>query len=74
MVNITPAPQDISVKEVVDEIMRDQNKFECVIVLAIHKTGEQYLRTSFMDQHRRSFLLSFFSAWVLSWFDFGVRE
>lgn len=42
--------------------------FEGVMLIGLTKAGEQYLRTSTMSMHQKSFLVAFLNAYLVKWF------
>lgn len=52
---------------------RDMNDIECLVILALHKDGSQIIKTNKSNGFQKAFLLSFFQAWMASWFRLDVE-
>ena len=68
MSNIKEIKKESDVKQTLQECLDQADGLECVVILAIDNDGRQWLRTSSINQHKKSFLFCFFQAWMNKWF------
>lgn len=69
MSNLLEIKRTSDVRETLEKCLEQSDRFECVIVLAITKEDEKYLRTSSINQINKSYLSTFLNWWVNKWFD-----
>ena len=56
MSNIKEIKKESDVKQTLQECLDQADGLECVVILAIDNDGRQWLRTSSINQHKKSFL------------------
>lgn len=56
------------VKKTLEEVINQSDNLECVVVLGLYNDGSQMLRTSNCSAMQKAFIHSFFSAWLVKWF------
>jgi hypothetical protein len=60
--------QKTDVNEALTETLNQVDGLDAVIILAIRKDGQQFMRTSTMSGYEKCFLKCFFDAWISKWF------
>ncbi len=60
----------MNTKEALELILKDAENIECVVILGLRKNGQQMIQTSDSTAYQKSFVLNFFQAWMLRYFNF----
>lgn len=69
MSNLIPLQGKTDVAEVLQEVLAEADKYDCIVVVGMLKDRTQVLRTSSCNMLEKSFLLAFFNAWMSRWFE-----
>lgn len=63
--------QKKKIKETIEDVLKESDSLQCIVVLGLYKDSSQMLRTSHSSAMEKSFLLAFFHAWMNKWFMLG---